>query len=468
MERAWAAKNRLLEMGAPLESALYLLPNAKARALPRDRQPDLPRAQVGDAHLPERAGGDLPGLHGRARPGARRAPRAGPPHGPAVRAPRGPHHAHLHRGRALLRRAGLAHVSRRSRGESEHGVRPRSRDGDACARPGTERRSEDLVALSEDAVLFRGLGRSYGDSSLPPTVAAHRAGARSWPTGSSPSTRRPASCAPRPGFSLARARSGCSCRAASSRPSCRARSSSPSAAWWPPTCTARTTTWTARFGAHVTALAPARGRRPHRRVRSRDREARPLPRHARRHGPHRPRPRGRAPPAAHRRRPGSSAETERVPDIDAFIEGSEGRRARVALHHGLDRLPVRAAGSLGRGVLMRGRWATPEEARPASPRPRPGAPGVPFVLPDVRAQPPRRCAPSTPSTTIVPRTPTRRRRIPRRSSIPLDAIAHWNRLYGPRGFTQYQCVLPETAGPGAARRFLETADRAAAAPRCSA
>jgi len=30
MERAWAAKNRLLDMGAPREAALYLLPNAKA------------------------------------------------------------------------------------------------------------------------------------------------------------------------------------------------------------------------------------------------------------------------------------------------------------------------------------------------------------------------------------------------------------------------------------------------------
>jgi thymidylate synthase ThyX len=30
MERAWAAKNRLGELGAPLQSALYLLPNAKA------------------------------------------------------------------------------------------------------------------------------------------------------------------------------------------------------------------------------------------------------------------------------------------------------------------------------------------------------------------------------------------------------------------------------------------------------
>ena len=30
MERAWAAKNRLIELGVPLESALYVLPNAKA------------------------------------------------------------------------------------------------------------------------------------------------------------------------------------------------------------------------------------------------------------------------------------------------------------------------------------------------------------------------------------------------------------------------------------------------------
>jgi hypothetical protein len=38
---------------------------------------------------------------------------------------------------------------------------------------------------------------------------------------------------------------------------------------------------------------------------------------------------------------------------------------------------------------------------------------------------------------------------------PLDMIREWNRMYGKRGFTQYQCVLPDSAGRGSARRVLD-------------
>ena len=37
---------------------------------------------------------------------------------------------------------------------------------------------------------------------------------------------------------------------------------------------------------------------------------------------------------------------------------------------------------------------------------------------------------------------------------PLDKLASWNRLYGRRGFFQYQCVLPHSAGQAAMREIL--------------
>jgi decaprenylphospho-beta-D-ribofuranose 2-oxidase len=108
----------------------------------------------------------------------------------------------------------------------------------------------------------------------------------------------------------------------------------------------------------------------------------------------------------------------------------------------------------GRGILNRGRWAEPGEApeRPPSSRRRLS---VPFVLPGfVLSRPPVRAF----NTLYFHAHPRRmRRRIvhPESFFYPLDAVLHWNRMYGRRGLTQYQCVLPEPGSTERARRFLE-------------
>ncbi len=147
------------------------------------------------------------------------------------------------------------------------------------------------------------------------------------------------------------------------------------------------------------------------------------------------------------------AETERIHDIDRFIDGlKEAGRSWPYTMGWIDCLS-RGAG-LGRGILMRGRWAAADEAPPAFPAPL-RRPAVPFVLPGfVVSRLTVRLFNALYYRTHLPRQ-KRKLKHPEAFFYPLDAIGHWNRMYGPRGFTQYQCVLPDTAGRGAARRFLE-------------
>lgn len=46
---------------------------------------------------------------------------------------------------------------------------------------------------------------------------------------------------------------------------------------------------------------------------------------------------------------------------------------------------------------------------------------------------------------------------------PLDAILQWNRIYGRRGFYQFQCVLDDAASPIGIRRLLEAISQSRAA-----
>ncbi|MDX1385737.1 MAG: FAD-binding oxidoreductase, partial [Thermoanaerobaculia bacterium] len=99
-------------------------------------------------------------------------------------------------------------------------------------------------------------------------------------------------------------------------------------------------------------------------------------------------------------------------------------------------------------------WARVEEAPSGVPKPL-RRPTLPFHLPSwVLSRPLVWLHNELRFRAHVPR---RRRGIlhPEAFFYPLDAIGHWNRLYGRRGFTQYQCVLPAEAGPGAPRRLLE-------------
>ena len=109
-----------------------------------------------------------------------------------------------------------------------------------------------------------------------------------------------------------------------------------------------------------------------------------------------------------------------------------------------------AGGALGRGVFSRGRHA---QSGPLATKPRTGR-SLPFDLPGFALNRlsvkgfnalyygnARRKA----GRTTIPYEPF---------FYPLDAIANWNRMYGKRGFYQYQSVVPADAARDATREML--------------
>jgi FAD/FMN-containing dehydrogenase len=317
--------------------------------------------------------------------------------------------------------------------------------------PATERRSEDLVALTKDAVLCRGLGRSYGDSSLPPP---------SRPTAAN-TTLADRILSFDEASGVLRAEAGLTVLELN-------RLFVPRGFFVPVSPGTQFVTLGGMvaadvhganhhmdgcFGAHVTAL----------RMRVADGRLVEC-------GPDREVDlflatvggmglTGHILEVAFRMKripsPWLLVETERMKDVDAFMDGLKAAARDWPWTKGwIDCL--KGGDHLGRGVLFRARWAEPHEAPKSPPRTRP-RPGVPFVVPFSLV---------TPLTvrifnSLYYHLPRRARGIEHPESFfyPLDIVLDWNRLYGPRGFTQYQCVLPAANGPQAARRFLERLTR---------
>jgi decaprenylphospho-beta-D-ribofuranose 2-oxidase len=317
--------------------------------------------------------------------------------------------------------------------------------------PATERRSEDLLALTKDVVLCRGLGRSYGDSSLPPPSRPRAAN----------TTLADRILSFDEASGVLRAEAGLTVLELN-------RLFVPRGFFVPVSPGTQFVTLGGMvaadvhganhhvdgcFGAHVTALL------------MRVADGRVLE-----CGPEREVDlflatvggmglTGHILEVAFRMKripsPWLVVETERMNDIDAFMAGLKAAARDWPWTKGwID--CSKGGQSLGRGVLFRARWAEPNEAPKAPPRGRP-RPGVPFVLPFSLV---------TPLTvrifnSLYYHLPRRGRGIQHPESFfyPLDVVLDWNRLYGPRGFTQYQCVLPAANGPQAARRFLELLTR---------
>ncbi|HEY5657357.1 MAG TPA: FAD-binding oxidoreductase [Myxococcota bacterium] len=150
-------------------------------------------------------------------------------------------------------------------------------------------------------------------------------------------------------------------------------------------------------------------------------------------------------------------ESERVGDLEALV--SKLRAASRTWPFTVAWVDCAARGAaLGRGILSMGRWAEPREAPAEPPRMRERF-AVPFDLPSWCVGPwsirlfnalyyghhgPR------PRSGIVH---------PQPFFFPLDAVRHWNRLYGRRGMVQYQCVLPLAGDGRVHQRFFETLAR---------
>jgi len=148
-------------------------------------------------------------------------------------------------------------------------------------------------------------------------------------------------------------------------------------------------------------------------------------------------------------------ETEPVPGLGAMLDGL--RDAGKDWPYTVGWIDCLARGAApGRGVLIRGHHASRAEA-PAGPPPEPRRLAVPLAAPEWLLSPVfMRGFNAAYYWSHARRTRGTAQPVPYHGFFyPLDAIGDWNRLYGRRGFLQYQCVVPRAAGAPAVAELLE-------------
>jgi len=146
-------------------------------------------------------------------------------------------------------------------------------------------------------------------------------------------------------------------------------------------------------------------------------------------------------------------DSQRVRNVDEFLAAlGEAAPAYPMTMGWIDCLS--GGSSMGRGILMAGRWGEAAEAPKTPPGDKPEI-TFPLELPNWALNP---------VTAQLFNTAYYFKHVQRRKAgftspdtffYPLDAIHHWNKAYGSRGFTQYQCVIPRAAGFPAVREFMQ-------------
>lgn len=157
--------------------------------------------------------------------------------------------------------------------------------------------------------------------------------------------------------------------------------------------------------------------------------------------------------------PGASSrvmvQERRIADLEDFLAGFAEIRETATFSVGWIDALARGR-SLGRGVLE-----TAELARPLDgPRPRPRSRRLPIDLPGAVMSPLGIRLFNAYYYHRVPRAGWQRVKPLQEFLFPLDSLLDWNRLYGRRGFYQFQCVLPDGTAAVGLRALLEEIGRA--------